>query len=260
MFVHSVSNLTINKVVFANRLLDSPVGITINRESRERWALILKIKGKTTYTVNGKTVLSDGLHPLILPKGCSYSWKCTEPGECIIIEFEAECDNTTVYSYEIKDNTLLANNFAKIEKSLNTKSEYNQLESKYYLYEILLFLLKSANHESSHPKKYSVLKPAIKYIAENYSDSRITNEMLSSLCGMSTVYFRRTFTSVYGISPIKYLHNFRIEKAKAILKSDYDTIEQVALSVGYNSIYHFSKMFKLYNGKSPLEYAKASRN
>ena len=77
---------------------------------------------------------------------------------------------------------------------------------------------------------------------------------------MSTVYFRRTFTSVYGISPIKYLHNFRIEKAKAILKSDYDTIEQVALSVGYNSIYHFSKMFKLYTGKSPLEYAKASRN
>ncbi len=259
MFVHSVSNLTINKVVFANRLLDSPVGITINRESRERWALILKIKGKTTYTVNSKTVLSDGLHPLILPKGCSYSWKCTEPGECIIIEFEAECDNTTVYSYEIKDNTLLANNFAKIEKSLNTKSEYNQIESKYYLYEVLLFLLKSANRESPHPKKYSVLKPAIKYIAENYSCSRITNEMLSSLCGMSTVYFRRTFTFVYGISPIKYLHNFRIEKAKAILKSDYDTIEQVALSVGYNSIYHFSKMFKLYTGKSPLEYAKASR-
>ena len=81
MFVHSVSNLTINKVIFANRLLDSPVGITINRESRERWALILKIKGKTTYTANGKTILSDGLHPLILPKGCSYSWKCTEPGE-----------------------------------------------------------------------------------------------------------------------------------------------------------------------------------
>ena len=43
---------------------------------------------------------------------------------------------------------------------------------------------------------------------------------------------------------------------QAILKSDYDTIEQVALSVGYNSIYHFSKMFKLYTGKSPLEYGK----
>jgi ABC-type lipoprotein export system ATPase subunit len=50
-----------------------------------------------------------------------------------------------------------------------------------------------------------------------------------------------------------------LEKAKAILKSDYDTIEQVALSVGYNSIYHFSRMFKQYTGINPSEYAKASR-
>ena len=59
--------------------------------------------------------------------------------------------------------------------------------------------------------------------------------------------------------PKKYLHNYRIDKAKAILLSDYETIEQVAFSVGYNSIYHFSKMFKTYTGKSPSEYAKTFR-
>lgn len=260
MFIHSVTNLTINKVFSANRLLNSPVGITTHRNDREGWAVVLKIKGKTIYTVGNKQVLSDDLHPVILPKGCSYSWKCIEPGECIIIEFEAENTETTFTSFEIKDNSLLVNNFSKIEKSLSTKKMCHRLECNYYLYEILLFLLKFAKQEHPHPKKYSALKPAIKYITENYSDSNVSNELLSELCGMSTVYFRRIFVSVYGISPIKYLHNFRIEKAKAILKSDYDTIEQVALSVGYNSIYHFSKMFKLYTGNSPLEYAKASRN
>ena len=93
-----------------------------------------------------------------------------------------------------------------------------------------------------------------------YFDSTITNNVLSNLCEMSTVYFRKNFENTYGIPPIKYLHNFRINKAKAILHSDYESIEQVALSVGYNSIYHFSKMFKIYTGKSPSEYAKASRN
>ena len=58
---------------------------------------------------------------------------------------------------------------------------------------------------------------------------------------------------------MKYLHNFRIQKAKAILRSDYESIEQVARSVGYNSIYHFSKMFKEYTGKSPTEYAKQNK-
>ena len=259
MFIHSVTNLTINKVFSANRLLNSPVGITTHRNDREGWAVVLKIKGKTIYTVGNKQVLSDDLHPVILPKGCSYSWECIEPGECIIIEFEAENTETTFTSFEIKDNSLLINNFSKIEKSLSTKNIYHRLDCNYYLYEILLFLLKSAKQERQHPNKQSILKPATKHITENYSDSNITNELLAELCAMSTVYFRKTFVSVYGISPIKYLHNFRIEKAKAILHSDYESVEQVAFSVGYNSIYHFSKMFKLYTGKSPSEYAKASR-
>lgn len=260
MFIHSVTNLAINRVFSANRLLNSPVGIATHRNDREGWAIALKIKGKTIYTVGNKQVLSDDLHPVILPKGCSYSWKCIEPGECIIIEFEAEHTETTFTSFEIKDNSLLVNNFSKIEKSLSTKNIYHRLECNYYLYEILLFLLKSAKQEHPHPKKYSALKPAIKYITENYSDSNINNELLAELCAMSTVYFRKTFLSVYGTSPIKYLNNFRIEKAKAILRSDFETIEQVALSVGYNSIYHFSKMFKTYTGTNPSEYAKASRN
>ena len=258
MFIHSVTNLTINKVFSANRLLNSPVGITTHRNDREGWAIVLKIKGKTIYTVDNKQVLSDNLHPVILPKGCSYSWKCIEPGECIIIEFEAENTETTFTAFEIKDNSLLVNNYSKIEKSLSTKKTYHRLECNYYLYEILLFLLKSAKQERQHPKKYSALKPAIKYMTENYSDSNITNELLSELCGMSTVYFRKIFVSVYGTSPIKYLHNFRIEKAKGILKSDYDTIEQVALSVGYNSIYHFSKMFKKHTGITPGQFRKSS--
>ena len=44
-----------------------------------------------------------------------------------------------------------------------------------------------------------------------------------------------------------------------VMVINYDKIEQVALSVGYNSIYHFSKMFKVYTGINPSEYAKASR-
>ena len=136
MFIHSVTNLTINKVFSANRLLNSPVGITTHRNDREGWAIVLKIKGKTIYTVDNKQVLSDNLHPVILPKGCSYSWKCIEPGECIIIEFEAENTETTFTAFEIKDNSLLVNNFSKIEKSLSTKKTYHRLECNYYLYEI----------------------------------------------------------------------------------------------------------------------------
>ena len=259
MFIHSVLNLTVMKIFSANRLLNSPVGITTHRKNRECWAVALKLSGKTNYIVNGNTVLSDSLHPVILPKGCSYSWKCIEPGECIIIEFDADKTENSFTSFEITDNSTIINAFSKIEKSLNQQKPYYRLESYNQLYGILHVLAKSTTKEYTHPKKSDSLKQAIKYITENYFDGTVTNTFLAGLCGMSVVYFRKTFELVYGISPIRYLHHFRIEKAKAILHSDYESIEQVALSVGYNSIYHFSKMFKAYTGKSPTEYAKSSR-
>lgn len=124
---------------------------------------------------------------------------------------------------------------------------------------MLISLLKAEKAEYLPSKKANALNPATEYIMGNYFDSEITNESLSRLCNMSTVYFRKRFSSVYGISPIKYLHNYRTEKAMAILQSDFESIGQVAQSVGYNSIYHFSKMFKLYTGKSPSEYAKQNK-
>ncbi|MBQ8559711.1 MAG: helix-turn-helix transcriptional regulator [Tyzzerella sp.] len=259
MFIDSVINITITNVAFAIRLLKSPIGITTNRPNRERWAISLKLGGKTFYTINGKQILSDALHPVILPKGCSYSWKCVEPGECIIIEFEALESACNIFSFKISDNSYIVNAFKKIEKSLNLKNANSRLECNYQLYGILLFLIKSVKTEYVSKDKKTLLQPAINYISEHHYDCSITNDFLADICGISTVYFRKTFEKVYGTSPIKYLHNFRINKAKSILESDFESINQVAASVGYSSIYHFSKMFKLYTGKSPTEYAKASR-
>ncbi len=259
MFVNSVADIIITKIFSANRLRNSPVGITIHRHNRNGWAVALKTNGKTIYTVDGNSILSDRLHPVILPKGCSYSWQCVEPGECILIEFDATTEAQQIFSFEIADNSFITNAFSRIEKCLHSPHVTDTLECKYVLYGVLLTLSKSIGKEYIPKDKRKTLQPAMEYITERYYDSGITNEHLSSLCGISTVYFRKTFESVYGVSPIKYLHNFRVKKAKAILRSDYESIEQVALSVGYNSIYHFSKMFKSYTGTSPTEYAKASR-
>lgn len=251
-----VTDLVVQKVVSANRLLNSPIGITTYRSNRERWAFVLKQNGKTTYTAGKTTIQSDSLHPVILPKGCSYSWKCTEPGACIIIEFEADYGDAAITSFEISDNTPIVNAFSKIEKSMNRQHPCHQLECYIQLYGIFLLLVECKYKELVHPQKNQLVYPAMRYITERYFDSGITNSSLAALCGISTVYFRKTFEVVYGISPIQYLHNFRIQKAKAILLSDYGSIQQVAISVGYNSIYHFSKMFKQYTGKSPREYAQ----
>jgi len=127
------------------------------------------------------------------------------------------------------------------------------------LYDILRQLFKTSEKEYVSKEKKRLIQPAETYILENYYDPGITNDQLAGLCGISTVYFRKCFEAVHGVSPIRYLNDYRTRRAKDILSSDFESIAQVAESVGYNSVYHFSKMFKTYTGISPTEYAKASR-
>ena len=76
------------------------------------------------------------------------------------------------------------------------------------------------------------------YISRNYHKN-ITNEELASLTGLSAVYFRKLFTDVMGISPIAYVHEIRIRKAKGMLKSDYGILSDLAQTLGYSGLLTF---------------------
>ncbi len=252
-------DLTITKTIAALRLRHSPTGVTTHRQNRERWALVLKQQGKTYYTINGQRILSDLYHPVLLPKGCTYSWTCEEAGECLLVEFDALETFKSCFSFSISDPSLLLRGFTKIEKALSFSNEFFEINCKQQLYEMLCFLFKSQNRNYVDQEKRTRLKPALDYITQFYNDDTISNEMLAQRCGISTVYFRKLFEQVYGVSPIRFLHHLRIEKAKSMLESDYGSISQIAESVGYSSIYHFSKMFRTYTELSPSEYAKSIR-
>lgn len=249
-----LSNLIITDVIAANRLMRTP-GVTVVRHSqRERWAIALKLEGKTVYRTGQGEVVCDKFHPVILPKGSTYSWVCT-PGECVIIEFNSDAVSNEIHSFHIADNHTLIRSFSKIEKALAMRHTGYLYECFSEVYSVLAFLEKSAKASNMHDQKQKLL-PALEYMTEFYTNSNISNDFLAGLCGVSTVHFRKMFESVYQTSPIRFLQNLRIEKAKSMLESDFSSIEQVAESVGYNSVYHFSKMFKLNTGISPSNYAK----
>ena len=86
------------------------------------------------------------------------------------------------------------------------------------------------------------------HIINNFTKP-IKNEELAALCKISTVYFRKLFFEVYGVSPMQYIQNLRIHRAKEMLRSDYSSITDIAFTLGYNNIYEFSKAFKKYFGE-----------
>ena len=70
-------------------------------------------------------------------------------------------------------------------------------------------------------------------------------------------YISRIFKSETGDTPIRHLINIRLEKAKELLENGFDgSIQEVAAEVGYDDVYHFSKLFKKRFGMPPSKIRK----
>ena len=84
----------------------------------------------------------------------------------------------------------------------------------------------------------------------------ISLDKISKNMYLSPVYISKIFKEETGTSPINYLIQIRLEKAKQILEKDTMPINMVAKAVGYEDAYYFSKLFKKYYGMSPSTYSK----
>lgn len=104
---------------------------------------------------------------------------------------------------------------------------------------------------------------AITYIQNHYSVPVTINE-ISDYVGVNRSYLSSLFKEYTGMSPIKYLQNFRITRAQYMLRVTDLPIESIALSCGYQSSEAFHKIFSKLVGMSPktfrLEHREKVKN
>ena len=148
--------------------------------------------------------------------------------------------------------------YKETEHKLILKQGSYKLEILKNTYSILLNVLQSKQKKYVPSQKQQKLSPAVDYILTNYNKP-IKNDDLAMVAGLSTIYFRKLFTEVFGVSPITYIHKLRIKKAKEILSSDYDSISDIASALGYANIFDFSRTFKKHVGISPRQYAMQNK-
>ena len=98
---------------------------------------------------------------------------------------------------------------------------------------------------------------ALNYMNSEYA-SGITIQQVADSIGINRKYFCSLFSKQVGISPSEYLIHLRLNKAAELMTTYNQSPTIAAMSVGYNDIYHFSKIFKKHFGVSPREYCRRS--
>lgn len=91
----------------------------------------------------------------------------------------------------------------------------------------------------------------VKQYLDQHACRPVTLQQLAQKVGLSVPHLCAEFRRSYGDSPINYLIGLRLKQARYLLLDRGLSIGEIASRIGYEDIYHFSKLFKKHFGVSP---------
>lgn len=122
-----------------------------------------------------------------------------------------------------------------------------------YLTRVLCRAIEFRDNRSK--KQYrDVLRRAVQYIDQNYTDKTISLNDVAKAVDISANYFSAVFSQEMGMTFVEYLTQKRMEKAKQLLRQSGKRSGDIALEVGYRDPRYFSFIFKKTQGCTPRAY------
>ncbi|MDE6445947.1 MAG: response regulator [Alistipes sp.] len=100
------------------------------------------------------------------------------------------------------------------------------------------------------------MKEVMSWFGKNIENSDLTIDQLASHLGLGRTTMYNKLKSLTGKSPVELLKEYRITKAKMLLRTGQFSVSEVAYKVGFSDPGYFSRCFREQFRMSPAEYLK----
>lgn len=123
-----------------------------------------------------------------------------------------------------------------------------------YLSEYTVEFLSSDTTLKDEPLIAPNLKKAIRYITRHYTE-KITLDAITEHCHISKQQLIRYFKASFNTTPINYITDYKISRAKELLFNHPElTIKEISSELGFDNQHYFTKVFTKTTGESPSNY------
>lgn len=249
----TIDNITVTRVHSAI-VPSHRAGARAIIERRSSYALSFSLGGEIVYRQGDEQIVSDEGSVIIHPMGESYELFCSRAGSFGVINFYTTHFFTDKFiKVPFDDLRPLIARFKELREAFLDGAGHHRLMR--IMYDVLE-LVSEARSASRSP----VLGAAIRVVGERYTDRGFDVREIASAVHVSESYLRRLFSEAYGISPKKYLHKARIERAKLLLGGSVTSVGDVSEECGFSGVYHFCRAFKEATGMTPTEYRRTHRS
>ncbi|GHT77384.1 hypothetical protein FACS1894130_01500 [Spirochaetia bacterium] len=154
---------------------------------------------------------------------------------------------TVVVGYEVAELDGLSRCYKKCREAMDTKS---------FLCIDEIIFLDDRGDEKKDVKTNKLIEASIEYIKNNYADD-IKLETVANKIFITSGYLSILFKQTTGINFLDYLHRYRIQVSKDLMRDVRRKVYEIAYMVGYQDEKYFSRIFKKFTGLSPRQYRES---
>ncbi|SMF42263.1 helix-turn-helix domain-containing protein [Desulfovibrio gilichinskyi] len=123
--------------------------------------------------------------------------------------------------------------------------------------ELLHYICASEGNEAFINFLYSCrneMKSDLASTMERYFNKNISLEDMAELSGRSLSTFKREFQKLFGTTPARWIRDRRLAWSAQLIRNSAKSISEISYESGYESLSHFSSLFRKNYGITPREY------
>ncbi len=118
-----------------------------------------------------------------------------------------------------------------------------------------LYREESEQQENKNILAQARLRKMMQFIWDHFHE-KITLDDIAASANISKSAALRCFRSGMQTSPVGYLNDFRLNRAKELLLTSHSTVSEIAVSVGFDNVGYFDRVFRRTFGLTPKQFAK----
>ncbi len=234
----------------------------------EHGSCVTEVEGLVLPMEKGQFVLINGdvEHRLLVIKGVSCRILNIEfvfmPTQDTFFSFGAFCSKafdhhpdlflSPPYYHLLKDDGEIHGILKKMVTELDSRGEMAKISINLLFWQLLLQIQRSlqAARLIANDPRAGYVQNAMKFMQNNYHKT-INVETVADALKINRSYFHRIFKEYTGTTPIAYLTNIRMERAKSLLLQTNLPMREIARNVGIHSQQYFNYLFKKETARSP---------
>ncbi len=216
----------------------------LNTHAHQYAQLILPIHGVLHIETDYKKLTVENDHLFFLPPDCTHTFIAGVSNEFLVLDIS----DIMVSKYDMEKmvggkQLLFDDRWKAIRYLLLSEADDKKYSSS--INDLFLYCYRFITDGN--------IPDSIRYINKHFSEN-IDLRKLADIEHYNISYYSVWFKNNMNVSPIEYIQNLRVKKAKELLLNTNYTILQIAQMVGYKNNSSLTRVFKELEKMTPAEY------